>query len=223
MKMILSIGAHPDDIEIGCGGYEILLQQRGCRIIHVIVTSGEEGGLSITKDKLKQQREAEALNSAKVIGAEEVIFLRYPDGCTVYDKEMKIRLITIIREYKPDIIFTHASSDTFPDHKVVSELTMAAITAAAGPWYPDAGIPPHKVSHVYGYEVWHPMQQHQLAVSIEGVMAKKIEALRCHNSQLNAVDYMAAVKGLAAYRGVMSMQGRFAEVFEVICSESTYG
>lgn len=216
MKTILSIGAHPDDIEIGCGGTEILLKQQGYRIIHVIVTSGEEGGRGIDKLVLSQQREFEAQQSATVIGVDDVIFLRYQDSLTSYDKIMKMHMITIIREHKPDIVFTHAKSDTFPDHQIVHQLTMAAITAAAGPWCPDIASGPHAVSAVYGYEVWHPIQNFALAIAIESVIDQKLQALACHQSQLKDIDYISAVKGLAAYRGVMAMQSLYAEVFEVM-------
>lgn len=216
MKTILSIGAHPDDIEIGCGGTELVLKQQGCRIIHVIVTSGEEGGRGISKDELMLQREAEAQHSAKVIGADEVIFLRYPDSLTSYDTAMKMRIIALIRKYKPDVVFTHAASDAFPDHQVVHHLSMSALTAAGGPWCPDVIGNPHVVSYVYGYEVWHPIQKFQLVVAIESVIDTKLQALACHQSQINDIDYIAAVKGLAAYRGVMAMRSRYAEVFEVM-------
>ena len=51
MKTLLSIGAHPDDIEIGCGGTEIHFKKMGYQLIHLIVTNGEEGGL-LKKEKL---------------------------------------------------------------------------------------------------------------------------------------------------------------------------
>lgn len=219
MTTVLSIGAHPDDIEIGCGGAEILLKRKGSHIIHLIATSGEEGGLDINKGDLIYQRELETQNAAKIIGADEVIFLRYPDNLTGYDKEMKLHLISLIRRYKPDIIFTHASCDSFPDHQIIHHLTLSAATIAAGPWCPDLKSRPHSVSYIYGYEVWHPIQNVQSTISIESVINLKLQALACHKSQINNVDYMSAVRGLAAYRGVMTMKSAYAEVFEVIRSE----
>lgn len=216
MKTILSIGAHPDDIEIGCGGTEILLSGKGHKIIHVIVTSGEEGNIDIPKQKLSGIREQEAKDSAHLLGAKEILFLRYPDSLTAYDKPMKMRMINIIRKFRPDILFTHAASDEFPDHKIVHELAMSAITAAAGPWFAEAEGKPHVVSNVFGYEVWHPIQRFQTAVSIDSVIEKKLLALSCHRSQIEKIDYLSATKGLAAYRGLLSVQSKYAEVFEVI-------
>jgi LmbE family N-acetylglucosaminyl deacetylase len=219
MKTVLSIGAHPDDIEIGCGGTEILLKNQGYLIIHLVVTSGEQGSLNIPSDQLILKREKEALESGKLLGVSEVIFLRLPDGLTTFSLEAKIEMIQIIRRITPDIIFTHSKFDTFPDHQIIRSLTESAVTAAAGPWYPRAGMKPHRVKRIYGYEVWHPISSYQTSFDITTTMESKKAALRCHYSQTSEVDYLAAIEGLARYRGATSMKGKYAEVFEIVYSE----
>lgn len=114
----------------------------------------------------------------------------------------------LLRKLRPKIVFTHSSSDLFPDHKIVRQLTEVAVTAAGGPWYPEAEGNPHRVSKVYGYEVWNPIQQFQCAVDITSTLDQKLGALRCHKSQMEAIDYASAVQGLAQYRGAMSSQGK---------------
>ena len=215
-KIALAIGAHPDDIEIGCGGTLCLLHDQGYEISHVIVTSGEEGSLKSTKEELRQLRKAEARKSAEVIGSQKVIFFDAPDGLTSFTKELKVHLITLIREIRPDIVFTHAQSDHFPDHALVHKLSMAAITASGGPWYPDGGIVPHQVQKVFGYEVWNPISNFQTAINIEFSIDRKLEALKQHSSQIEDINYLKAIAGLAQYRGVMSMSGAYAEVFETL-------
>ncbi len=215
-KKILAIGAHPDDIEIGCGGTLSILKDQGHELTHLIVTSGEEGGYSTNKIELAQQREIEARNAARVLKADNVLFFNEADGANNFSKQTKIRLISVIRKLQPDIIFTHAKSDHFPDHQLVHKLTKAALLAAAGPWYSDAGTDVHQVNEVYGYEVWNPISEYQVAMNITEVMERKIAAIQQHRSQINDVDYVEAVRGLAKYRGVMSMIGLYAEVFEVL-------
>lgn len=215
-KRVLAIGAHPDDIEIGCGGTLCLLHDQGYEIVHLIVTSGEEGSTHIPKDQLIQLRKSEAQLSAEVLGAKKVIFLDAPDGLTSFSKDLKIQMISYLRELQPEIVFTHAKADNFPDHAVVHNLTMASIVASAGPWYPAAGLSPHQIQKVFGYEVWNPISNFQLANDISSVMERKMKALSQHKSQTGDVDYLAAVKGLAKYRAVMSMTGAYAEVFEVL-------
>jgi N-acetylglucosamine malate deacetylase 1 len=215
-KTILAIGAHPDDIEIGCGGTLSLLKEKGHDLIHLIITSGEEGDFHYTKKHTSEKREAEANQSAALLKASQVIFFREPDGMTTFSKETKTRLISVLREIRPDIIFTHARSDHCPDHQIVHQLTRASVLGANGPWYPDAGGIPHQATEIYGYEVWNPISDFQMAFDISTVIDRKIELIRCHQSQINDVDYVGAVTGLAKYRGIMSMTGSYAEVFEVL-------
>lgn len=215
-KTILAIGAHPDDIEIGCGGTLSILKDKGYELIHLIMTSGEEGSLHSHKKQNAEKRESEATQSGKLLNASQIIFFREPDGLTSFSKDAKIKLISILRKIKPDIIFTHARSDHFSDHQLVHQLTCAAVLAAQGPWYPEAEGGSHHVKEVYGYEVWNPISDFQLAVDISATIERKMELIRCHQSQIRGVDYIAAITGLAKYRGVMSMTGNFAEVFEVL-------
>jgi N-acetylglucosamine malate deacetylase 1 len=216
MKTILAIGAHPDDIEIGCGGTLALFAEKDYKIIHLIVTSGEEGDLLVPKAELAVQREHEAKGAARVLGASGAFFMREPDGLTSFSKATKMKLISLLREIRPETVFTHSSSDHFPDHKIAHELVRAALLAASGPWYQEAGGAPHDVANVYGYEVWHPLTQPQMSIDISRTFEKKIEALRQHASQVGRIDYVEAVRGLALYRGAMTGVGKFAEVFEVL-------
>lgn len=119
---------------------------------------------------------------------------------------------------KPDIIFVHGECDRFPDHQIVHQLVMSAISAAAGPWFQETTGEPWSVKQVLGYEVWHPMQHYQLAIDITETIQAKMEALACFKSQIGPTRYDEAFHGLARYRGVMSWVGKYAEVFEVIKS-----
>jgi N-acetylglucosamine malate deacetylase 1 len=215
-KTVLSFGAHPDDIEIGCGGTEALLAQKGYAITHVILTSGEAGSDWIPPREVSTIREKEAIEAAKVIGAYGVEFLRYPDGLTGFTREMKVDIIRIIRRLKPHILFVHERNESSLGHRVASELVLEAIQAGSGPWFQEAGGEPWSPEIVLGYEVWHPLGRHELAVDISSTLETKLEALACHRSQTAGVRYDEAVRGLARWRGIMSLSGGDAEVFEVI-------
>ena len=69
-KTIMAFGSHPDDIEIGCGGAELKAMANGHEVIHVVLTSGEAGSLSINSEKLAGIREKEARKAAKALGGE---------------------------------------------------------------------------------------------------------------------------------------------------------
>jgi LmbE family N-acetylglucosaminyl deacetylase len=214
-KKILSIGAHPDDIELGCGATEALMVSRGYEITHLYVTSGGAGSQTIPPDQLVEIREKEAQAAAAVLGAKEVIFMRLPDGLTGYDRSAKIVLINHIRRVRPDIVFLHAASDTFPDHIVVRSLCLSALRGASGPWYHESSGVPWSPSTVLGYEVWNPIPEIQLGINVSDTFAKKIEALECYRSQIKDVSYIPFMEGLARYRGGTTMMGVHVEGFEV--------
>jgi LmbE family N-acetylglucosaminyl deacetylase len=216
MAAILAFGAHPDDIEFGCGGTVRKLIEMGWSAVHVCVTSGEAGSSTIDRATLAATREQEALRAAEVLGAERVHFLRAADGLTQYLRDHKIAVINLIREVRPDILFVHASSDQFPDHRLIHELVMGAVAGAAGPWYQESIGKPHLADTILGYEVWHPLNTFQLSVDITTTLERKLAALRCHQSQIAATHYDEASLGLARYRGVMSFSSTHAEVFEVL-------
>jgi LmbE family N-acetylglucosaminyl deacetylase len=222
-KQVLSFGAHPDDIEIGCAGTEYQLIQAGYEVNHVYITSGEAGSQTIPKTQLAQLRENEARQSASVLGVKSVEFLRCADGLTHFTEADRVQVINLIRRIQPEIIFVHGKCDKFPDHAIVHQLVMSAITAAAGPWFQDSEGAPWSVKQVFGFEVWHPMPSFQYASDITQALDKKLEALQCFASQVGPTRYDEAFKGLARYRGVMSWAGEYAEVFEVLKTDLNIG
>ncbi len=221
-KQILSFGAHPDDIEIGCAGTEYKLIQSGYEVTHVYVTSGEAGSKTISKSELAVIRENEAIKSAEILGVKSVEFLRCHDGLTNFTEDNRDAVINLIRKIKPEIIFVHGKCDLFPDHKIVHDLVMSAVTGAAGPWFQETIGDPWQVKNIFGYEVWHPMQTFQWVSDISDSMNIKLKSLSCFESQIKPTRYDEAFKGLARYRGVMSWAGEYAEVFEVIKNNFTY-
>lgn len=213
------IGAHPDDIEFGCGGTVSKLINEGHQCIFIVATNGDQGSLDHDPNDLKNIRQAEAIASAKLLGVKDIQFLELNDGLTNYSLKDKIKLIELIRKFKPDTVFIHSKHDHHPDHKIIHELSHAAIKSATGPWFKDAKGKPHHVARVLGYEVWNPINEYQLAVDIGPYLDQKIAALKKHVSQVSNYPYIDAIKGLAQYRGAMINSRGHAEVFEVLRSE----
>ena len=215
---ILAIGAHPDDIEIGCGGTILKHLENGDEVEFLVMTGGEAGSIEISKDELAKTRQSEAISGAKVLGVDKVHFFGLEDGLTSFTRSQKVTLIGKIREIKPDIIYVHSSSDNSFDHQIIHQMVLAAAFSASGPWFGEAGKhPPHEVKNIYGFEVWSPLSRFQKIVAFdEETMNSKIEALRCHKTQTDGFNYVEAVKGLGSYRGAMSGRAQFAEVFEIV-------
>ena len=215
-KRVLSFGTHPDDIEIGCGGTELKLIEKGFEVTHVFITSGESGSQTISREALGATREREAVAAATMMGVSDVRFLRFEDGLTEYTRSMKLEVVDVIRSIRPAIIFTHSAQDNFPQHQVASKLVHNAIIHASGPWYQETSEKPWDTPVVLGYEVWFPMNTWQTAVDITGQVELKLKALGCHESQVEDVKYDKAFGGLARYRGEMSFAAEYAEAFEVV-------
>lgn len=215
-KDYLFVGAHPDDIEFGCGGTVSKLVSEGHNCIFIVATNGDQGSLNLDSKELAKVRKKEAIESAKTLGVHKVEFLNLPDGLTKFTFQHKIKLIEMIRKYKPNSIFTHSKFDHHPDHEIIHRLTIAAIKSAHGPWFKEASGSPHQVDSIYGYEVWNPINEYQLSVNITEHFDKKNEALSKHQSQTMDYPYENAIKGLAHYRGAMVNGNGLAEVFEVL-------
>lgn len=212
---ILAIGAHPDDVEIGCAGTLRKFILLGIDVHFLIMTDGSAGSIKINNQQLIEIRKNEAITAAEILGVKSIQFFGLEDGLTGFSRKDKIELIKIIRKIKPAKIFTHAKSDLFNDHAIIHNLVMSAVAVSGGPWFSEVEIAPFEVCEIYGYEVWNPINNFHSAVDITETMQTKLLALSLHKSQTQEINYSEAVKGLAAYRGVMSGKGRFAEVFEV--------
>lgn len=213
-KTVLSFGAHPDDIEIGCGGTEALLHAQGYSITHVCMTSGEAGSATLAPEALAKIREQEARNAAELVGA-RVEFLRLLDGHVRSSLETNQRIISLIRRVRPSIVFVHSADDGMSDHVTVNAMVTSAIDAAAGPWHAGCGAP-HRVPQVFGYEVWNPLRRPGWVVDIGSTLERKLAMVSCHASQLTPIDYRAACEGLARYRGIMTAGASAGEAFEVL-------
>lgn len=213
-KVVL-FGCHPDDIEIGCGGAALIMAQKGFELHHAVISSGEEGGVEISKTELIKTRETEATNSSKFIGAKSIKFFRYDDGLTHFDKKMKLEVINYLKEINPDIIFLHCSNDQNPDHRICTKLVLDAIAASQGPWYPETSNMQIHPKLIVGYEVWTPIQNPQTFIDISSVLDQKLEAIRFHKSQLKDIHYDKAIEGLAYYRSLLNKKNAPCEAFEI--------
>ena len=138
---VLVISAHPDDVDFGCGGTLAKWAQEGAEIFYTICTSGDKGtdDPTIPNHALALQREKEQRAAAQVVGAREAIFLRKTDGELQYSLEFRGELVRVIRQYRPDILFTHDPANRafdnqyifHADHRVVGELVFDAAYPAA--------------------------------------------------------------------------------------------
>lgn len=193
---VLAIGAHPDDIEFGCGGSLIQYSKNGHRVFLLVITEGELGGIGSI-------RRLEQLNASKILQAEEVFFSDYFDTQIPVDKTLVSKIEVILSKVKPDMIFVNYLDDTHQDHR---NLSMATISAT------------RYVKNVLFYEG--PTTQNftpNVYVDVSAVLDEKLSALNAHTSQvlktnIEGHSIIDIAKAAATFRGI---QGRvtYAEAF----------
>jgi LmbE family N-acetylglucosaminyl deacetylase len=193
---ILAIGAHPDDIEFGCGGSLSKYSQRGHQLFLLVMTGGGSGAPSET-------RMAEQTAARAILGAEEIFWGGYQDTHLGVDTEMIKKIESVIAAVKPEFIFCHFPDDTHQDHRHLAQAIMSAT---------------RYIRNVLFYEG--PTTQNfnpQVYVDISDTLDTKLEALRAHRSQvmktnIEDLSIIEVARSCANFRGI---QGRvkYAEAF----------
>lgn len=197
---ILAVGAHPDDIEIRCGGTLARYAQDGHHVMMAYATNGEKGHRTIPPAELAQIREAESRASAAVIGA-QVFWLGFPDAELFYDKETRLVFVDMIRQAKPDIIFTHWREAYHPDHMTTSELVCGASYISTVPHVQTNHPPCESVPRIFYFEVDYSVEAAASEyVDVTDVYDLKRKMLSAHESQFvwlkenHDVDIMARME-----------------------------
>ncbi|MDC1188660.1 bacillithiol biosynthesis deacetylase BshB1 [Flavobacteriales bacterium] len=122
MKLdILAFAAHPDDVELSCGGTIIKQVKLGYKVGVVDLTQGELGSRGTA-----ETRKIEATNSSKILGLSVRENLKMADGFFEISQENKLKIVQIIRKYQPKVVFANSINDRHPDHGRASKLVSEA-------------------------------------------------------------------------------------------------
>lgn len=189
-QKVMVIVAHPDDAEFGCGGTVAKWAKEGKEIIYVICTNGDKGSSDpeMTSERLAAIREKEQRDAARTLGVKECIFLGYPDGGLEDTYELRGKLVRLLRIYRPDTVVTmdpHRRYWQHRDHRVAATVALDAVFPYSRDYlhYPEhraEGLTPHRVGEVYITGSENP----DTFVDISETFDQKIDALRCHVSQV---------------------------------------
>ncbi|HEY3662728.1 MAG TPA: PIG-L family deacetylase [Chthoniobacterales bacterium] len=212
---LLAVGAHPDDIEFGCGG--ILLGEAACGSeIALCVCSRGEAGSNGTPD----EREAEARQAAGVLGASIEFLELGGDGRLEVSAAHNIAIARQIRLTRPDVLLSPVGSlNQHPDHIVVSQLCWnAARLARYGGLEELRDLPPHAVRHHLEYAITAgsepPNDRAKICVEISGHFDRWVELMECHRTQLRTRRYIelqtARARLLGIEAGVENAQALYA-------------
>ena len=177
MKLdILAFGAHPDDIELGCGGTILKHISAGYSVGIVDLTKGE---LGTRGDKNIRAEETKKSNEVLKISVRENMNLK--DGFFENNEQNKIKAVKLIRKYKPSIVLTNAPSDRHPDHGRASSLTTDACFLS-GLEKIDTGQEIWRPNSIYHYIQFNNIEP-DFVVDITEFFERKIESIKCYSSQ----------------------------------------
>lgn len=180
---ILAFGAHPDDVELSCGGTILKEINNGKTVAIIDLTKGELGTRGTA-----QTRATEASNAASILGVSFRDNLGFSDGFIVNDKSHQLEVIKLIRHYKPEVVLCNAIDDRHIDHGVASKLVSDSCflsglvkietkfndsLVAQSPWRPKS---------IYHYIQWKPLTP-DFVVDISDHIDKKMESVSAYSSQ----------------------------------------
>lgn len=175
----------------------------GAEVTYCLLTSGDKGadGEGVDSGELARLREGEQRQAADVLCVAEVMFLGCPDGMVEADLSLRRDIARVIRAVRPERLITCDPTTIFPrrqrinhaDHRAAGQATLDAVYPAAGSalYFPELleeGLAPHKVREVFVAGSKDP----NMAVDITDFIERKLDALKCHRSQLSDFDDVAA-------------------------------
>ena len=195
MVTVLAVGAHPDDIEVGCAGTLALHKRSGDKVYVLVLSKGEASGDPVVK-------ELACKKSAELLGVDGLFFGGLEDTKISDGIETILVIEKIIDEVKPDVVYTLTFKDTHQDHRNTAYATLSAA---------------RRCNKILMYEIPKPLKEFfpQVFVDIEKTfeVKKKVLSIFGRESEsfwlaANAIEHLAVLRGFQA--GV-----RFAEAFEV--------
>ena len=220
MKLdILVFGAHPDDVELGCGGTIIKEVQRGKRVGIIDLTRGELGTRGTA-----ESRDEETKKATKILGVSIRENMNFKDGFFKDDEEHKLLLIQRIRHYKPEIVITNALSDRHPDHPRGSQITVDSCFLA-GLEKIETDQPIWRPAAIFHYIQFNNLMP-DIVIDISKQMELKINAVEAYKTQfynpkskesktvISSKDFLESVQYRAKDLGRQSMC-KYAEGFIV--------
>jgi bacillithiol biosynthesis deacetylase BshB1 len=201
---LLVFGAHPDDVEVGCGGLIIKLNKMGYKSGLVILTQGEMG-----TGGTPEIRGDEVEDAARLMGAEIAAHLDMGDCRVEDDYESRLIAAELIRRHKPSIVFApywtggHGKRQSHPDHLACGQIVVNAANYATFKKLP-IDLPSHRINALFHYML-PPEVSPTFVVDITDEYGQWIKALSAHRSQfLNPQkdkDYFWSLESMARAYG----------------------
>ena len=200
-ERVLAVGAHPDDIELGCGGTLVKHRKNNDEIYSLVMTRGERG------KHCPELSECKA--SADYLGI-EIIFLDFKDAELSDDYHVVSRIEEYVKKINPTIVYTHTTKDRHQDHRNCSNAAKSAVRNVPKVLLFESPSTQSDFSpHIYS--------------NITGTIEDKLETLRRYNSQIEkGIVNLDWITAQALYWGLKNIdnfhhngKNAYAEAFEI--------
>ena len=191
----LVVVAHPDDMEFGAAAAVARWTGQGKYVAYCLVTSGEAGIDGLAPDECGPLREAEQVESCRIVGVTELDFLHLPDGVLEYGVALRQAITAPIRRHRPDVVITNNFRDTWDgatalnmaDHIAVGRATLDAARDAGNRWV----FRDHEADPWAGVrQVWafgSPTSQH--AVDVSATFDAGVASLEAHRAYIDGLGW----------------------------------
>jgi len=211
---ILAFGAHPDDVELGCGGTLLSAVAEGKKVGIIDLTLGELGTRGTVAERVE-----EAKIAGQIIGAAHRENLAIPDGFFENNKANQLKVIEVIRKFQPEIILGNAPEDRHPDHGRAAQLLEDACFLAGlakietfQDGKPQTAWRPKYVFHYIQSRNLIP----SLVIDITQQMDKKMESILAHRSQFFDPSSTAPATFISSDSFLEFVKGRAKELGQQI-------
>jgi len=193
----LCVVAHPDDLEFGGAAAVARWIRQGKTVVYCMVTSGEAGIDGMDPSECKRVREAEQVESARIVGVDVVEFLEQSDGVLEYGVPLRRAIASVVRKHKPEIVITNNFRDTWgrqslnqADHIATGKATLDAVRDAGNRWvFPEqikAGLEPWGgVTHAWA--AGSPDARH--GADITETFDVGVESLKAHSAYIAGLGW----------------------------------
>ncbi len=181
---IMAFEAHPDDIELLCGGTLAKYKAAGHDVATVVITNGEVGSPTLSKTEIAGVREEEARKAASMIDA-EFFWLGYPDEFLFNTPEVRLRIIDVIRQFRPDVILTlDKDNDYHPDHIMAGQIVWDTHVMVTVPNIETETSPCVNIPEIYFMDTVAGINfQPEFYIDISAHWKTKAAMIVCHESQ----------------------------------------
>lgn len=214
-KIAISICAHPDDCEFRCAGTLELLRKRGWQVHIATLTSGQCGSADKSPEEISSIRKNEAFEAAGLLGG-NYYCLECEDAFVMYDKESVTKVVGLIREVRPTVVFAPSPVDYHIDHENTSRIVRSACFLAGVPNIKTDYPPFEPVPYLYymdpndGKGIYGEKISPGFVVDISNVINEKAQMLACHQSQREWLkihhgndEFLDSMRSFSANRGML--------------------